>query len=346
MTMRYTQVCLHEFGYELPPVELSSDAIEERLQPLYERLKLPAGRLELMTGITTRRLWQPGTRPSIGAAAAGAAAIAKAGVDADDLECLLFTSVSRDMMEPATASFVHRALGLPPSCLLFDISNACLGFLDGMIMLANMLELRQVRAGLLVASETAEDLIASTLKHLLTDPTLTRKSIKPLFASLTIGSGAVALVMTRRDFRDSGHFLRGGACRANTVHNDLCQGGQNAEQGTLMSTDSEQLLEKGIETAAACWQSFQGELGWSKKTIDRFFCHQVGKAHAQLLFETLKLDPAKNFETLPILGNVGSVSAPITMALGIEQGALVSGQRAAILGIGSGINALMLGIDW
>jgi acyl-CoA:acyl-CoA alkyltransferase len=327
-------------------VELSSDAIEQRLQPLYERLKLPAGRLELMTGIKTRRLWQPGTRPSSGAAAAGALAIARAGVPVADLECLLFTSVSRDMMEPATASFVHRTLGLPPACLLFDISNACLGFLDGMIMLANMIELGQVKAGLLVAGETAEDLIESTLNHLLAATSLTRKSIKPLFASLTIGSGAVALVMTSREYQDTGHYLRGGACRANTAHNDLCQGGQNAEQGTLMSTDSEQLLEKGIETAAACWQAFAAELGWSKETIDRFFCHQVGKAHAQLLFETLDLDPAKNFETLPILGNVGSVSAPITMALGIEQQALVPGQRAAILGIGSGINSLMLGIDW
>jgi len=344
--MRYTNVCLHDFGYELPPVELSSTAIEERLQPLYERLKLPAGRLELMTGIKTRRLWTPGTLPSTGAAAAGRAAVAKAGVPVGDLECLLFTSVSRDMMEPSTASFVHRSLGLPPSCLLFDVSNACLGFLDGMIMLANMLELGQIRSGLLVAGETAENLIASTLAHLLADASLTRKSIKPLFASLTIGSGAVALVMSRRDCNDTGHYLRGGACRANTAHNDLCQGGQNAEQGTLMSTDSEQLLEKGIETAAACWQSFEAELAWPKASIDRFFCHQVGKAHAQLLFETLHLDPVKNFETLPSLGNVGSVSAPITMALGIEQGALAHGQRAAILGIGSGINSLMLGVDW
>jgi 3-oxoacyl-[acyl-carrier-protein] synthase-3 len=346
MTLRYTQVCLHDFGYQLPPVELSSTAIEERLQPLYERLKLPAGRLELMTGINTRRLWQPGTRPSEGAARAGAAAIARSGVDVADLGCLLFTSVSRDMMEPATASFVHRSLGLPSSCLLFDISNACLGFLDGMVMLANMLELGQIKAGLVVAGETAEDLVESTLAHLLADTSLTRKSIKPLFASLTIGSGAVALVMTRRDYWDTGHYLRGGACWAQTVHNDLCQGGQNAEQGTLMSTDSEQLLEKGIETAAACWQQFHATLGWDKRAIDRFFCHQVGKAHAQLLFETLNLDPAKNFETLPFLGNVGSVSAPITMALGIEQGALGAGQRAAILGIGSGINSLMLGIDW
>ncbi|MDR2550642.1 MAG: 3-oxoacyl-ACP synthase III [Desulfobulbus sp.] len=346
MNLRFDRVCLHAFGHALPPVELSSAAIEERLGPLYERLKLPAGRLELMTGIGSRRLWPPGTRPSDGAAAAGAAAIAHSGIDPRALECLLFTSVSRDMMEPATAAFVHRTLKLPPSCLLFDISNACLGFLDGMVMLANMLELGQVRAGLLVAGETAEDLIASTLQHLLADTTLTRKTIKPLFASLTIGSGAVALVMTRSDYLDTGHYLRGGACRANTAHNDLCQGGQNAEQGTLMSTDSEQLLGKGIETAAACWTAFRENLGWELNAIDRFFCHQVGKAHAQMLFETLRLDPAKNFETLPTLGNVGSVSAPITMALGIEQGALVPGQRAAILGIGSGINALMLGIDW
>ena len=299
-----------------------------------------------MTGIGARRLWKPGTRPSDGATEAGRLALARSGVPKEAISCLLFTSVSRDMMEPATAAFVHRSLGLPDSCLLFDISNACLGFLDGMVMLANMLELGQVDAGLVVAGETAEDLVRSTLAHLLADTSLTRKSIKPLFASLTIGSGAVAVVLTRRDFADSGHSLCGGACQAGTRYNDLCQGGQNAEQGTLMSTDSEQLLEKGIETAALCWQEFQQTLGWGAADIDRFFCHQVGRAHAQRLFSTLQLDPARNFETLPYLGNVGSVSAPITMALGIEQGALVPGQRAALLGIGSGINSLMLGIDW
>ena len=344
--MRYTNVCLHDFGYVLAPVTLSSDALEERLRPLYDRLKLPQGRLELMTGISERRLWEPGTLPSTAAAQAGKIALQKAEVPPEAVSCLLFTSVSRDMMEPATASFVHSALGLPSSCLLFDISNACLGFLDGMITLANMLELGQVEAGLLVAGETAEHLIESTLTHMLADHTLTRKTIKPLFASLTIGSGAVAVVMTSRQFSDTGHYLKGGACWANTAHNDLCQGGQNAEQGTLMSTDSEQLLIKGIETAAACWRAFQDEMGWSKESVNRFFCHQVGRAHAQLLFETLNLDPEKNFETLPRLGNVGSVSAPITMAIGIEQGALRVGDRAALLGIGSGINALMLGVDW
>ncbi len=344
--MKYSRVCLHAFGYELPPDVVTSDALELQLAPVYKRLKLPAGRLELMSGIRSRRFWKPGTRPSEGAILAGRKALLASGVDAAKIDFLVFTSVSRDMMEPATATFVHRSLGLGAQCQIFDISNACLGFLNGMIMLANMIELGQVRYGLVVAGETAEDLVNSTIEQLLNDTTLTRKSIKPAFASLTIGSGAVALVMGQKKLMDSKHYLRLGVCRANTRHNDLCQGGQNAEQGTLMSTDSELLLTQGIATAEMCWQAFLEESGWDKETIDCYFCHQVGRAHAQLLFSSLALDPKRNFETLPVLGNVGSVSAPITLAMGIEKDRLKAGQRGAILGIGSGINSLMLGIDW
>lgn len=344
--MHYAHVCLNSFGYELPPREVSSTQLEKRLAPVYERLKLPVGRLELMSGIQTRRFWNPGTRPSEAAAMAGRKALDASGVKGEDIDCLIFTSVCRDMMEPSTATFVHRTLGISEKCHVFDISNACLGFLNGMIVLANMIELGQVRRGLIVAGETAEELVESTVRHLLGAESLTRKTIKPLFASLTIGSGAVALVMEDRRLGDTGHYLVGSACQASTSHNDLCQGGQNAEQGILMSTDSEVLLEKGVETAARCWESFLTTLGWEKASIDRFFCHQVGKAHAQLLFNTLALDPTRNFETLSTLGNVGSVSAPITMAMGVEQGVLRSGDKAALLGIGSGINSLMLGIQW
>ncbi len=344
--MKYSRVCLHSFGYELPPNEVSSTDIEQQLAPVYERLKLPAGRLELMSGISSRRFWDPGTLPSHGATLAGRKALIASGVPVEEIDFLAFTSVSRDMMEPATAAFVHHELGLGEHCQIFDISNACLGFLNGMVMLANMIELGQVRYGLLVAGETAENLVQSTLKQLLADPALTRKSIKPAFASMTIGSGAVALVMGDRNQSDTGHSLVAGACRSNTRHNDLCRGGQNSNQGTLMSTDSELLLTKGIETAQMCWGAFLQETGWNKKVIDRFFCHQVGRAHAQQLFSTLDLNPSRNYETLPILGNVGSVSAPITMAMGIEDHKLQPGQRGAILGIGSGINSLMLGIHW
>lgn len=349
--MKFEHVHLHGFGYELPPRIISSEAIEERLAPVYEKLKLPKGRLELMSGIRERRFWDNGTKPSDAAVLAGRKAIAVSGIPAAEIECLIFTSVSRDMMEPATGSFVHNQLNLPARCLVFDISNACLGFLDGMIFLASMIELGQVKCGLIVAGETAETLLDSTVNKLLNDNSLTRKTIKYSFASLTIGSGAVALVMGHEQYAPGQQKFIGGAYRANSSHNELCKGGQagdsSAGQGSiLMATDSEELLKRGIETAKDTWDDFVRNLGWLPAEIDKYFCHQVGKAHARLLFERLGLEPQKNFETLSFLGNTGSVSAPVTMALGIEKGVFKKGQRAALLGIGSGINCLMLGIEW
>lgn len=344
--MRYNDVSLQAFGYQLPPRTLSSSAIEEQLAALYDRLKLPRGRLEMMSGIRERRFWDAGTRPSDGAVLAGRKALKAAGCEPSAIECLIFTSVSRDMMEPATASFVHHQLGLTKHCLVFDISNACLGFLDGMIMLANMIELGQVKNGLLVAGETAEDLVESTIRTLLADGKQTRQSIKSSFASFTIGSGAVGLVMSRATPDAGRPRLIGGTFMADTSHIDLCQGGSNGANQTLMATDSEELLKQGVAAARATWADFLADRRWAPGDIDVFFCHQVGSAHARLLCEALEIDPARNFETLAFLGNVGSVSAPITLAMGMEQQAFRPGQRAAMLGIGSGINCLMLGLEW
>ncbi|HBT97200.1 MAG TPA: 3-oxoacyl-ACP synthase III [Desulfobulbaceae bacterium] len=341
--MRY--VCLDTFAYALPPRVLTSADIEKQLAPVYQRLKLPAGRLEMMSGIKSRHLWPAGTRPSQAAALAGEKALRHAGVAPEKIGCLIFTSVSRDMLEPATASFVHQKLGLAADCLIFDLSNACLGFLDGMLMLAQMIELGRVEHGLVVAGETAEDLLASTVRTLLEDQTLTRKSIKPAFASLTIGSGSVALYMRRAVENETRPLLTHAAWLANTRHNDLCQGADGMA-GVLMATDSEELLVRGVETAAATWRKFTAYPGWGAMDIGCFFCHQVGSAHARLLCDTLAIDAAKNFQTLAHFGNTGSVSAPLTMALGIRAGAFQPGMKAALLGIGSGINCLMLGVKW
>ncbi len=343
--IHFQNVCLDTFGYALPPRVITSADIEAQLATLYQRLRLPAGRLELMSGIRERRLWPEGTRPSQAATLAGQQVLAAAHIDPADLDCLIFTSVSRDMMEPATASFVHAALGLPPTALIFDISNACLGFLDGMVMLANMLELGQVRNGLVVSGETAEELLSSTLANLQADDQISRKDIKPVFASLTIGSGSIGLYMRRVKKNEDRPRLVHGAWRANTRYSDLCHGGQSGA-ATLMATNSEELLHRGVETAEETWRVFSAKSGWRESDIDRFFCHQVGSAHARLLFSSLGLDPTKNFATLASLGNVGSVSAPITMAMAIDQGAYRPGQKGALLGIGSGINCLMLGVEW
>ena len=59
--MRFQHTVIESLATALPADALTSADIERRLAPLYERLRLPEGRLELMTGIRERRVWPAGT---------------------------------------------------------------------------------------------------------------------------------------------------------------------------------------------------------------------------------------------------------------------------------------------
>jgi 3-oxoacyl-[acyl-carrier-protein] synthase-3 len=63
------------------------------------------------------------------------------------------------------------------------------------------------------------------------------------------------------------------------------------------------------------------------------------------LYETLGLDFNKDFSTYPYLGNTGSVALPITFAIAMDTGAIEAGSKCALLGIGSGLSSIILGIQ-
>ena len=348
--MIYQNVCLEAFGYTLPTQVVTSAEIEQRLQPVYDRLKLPAGRLELMTGIRERRFWEPGRLPSQMSAASAEQAIQNAGIDRSDIGALVHSSVCRDHLEPATACAVHHGLGLPETCMIYDLSNACLGILNGMLQVANMIELGQISAGIVVGSEGGRELVENTIDVMNRDESLTRESIKPLFASLTIGSASCAVVLTSRELSQSGNRLLHATATANTEYHRLCHSGRDEAVGDnmrpLMNTDSERLMHEGIATGAETFQRFLRQADWSIEDIHRTFCHQVGAAHRRLMLDSLELSSENDFTTFEWLGNTGSVALPITMAIGMEQGVLGPQDHVAMLGIGSGINCLMLGVEW
>ena len=348
--MRYGNVCLEAFAYTLPEEVVTSAQIERCLAPLYTRLRLSEGRLQMMTGIAQRRFWPRDMLPSEKSVETAEKAIRFAGVDKQHIGALIHGSVCRDFLEPATACGVHRRLGLPDQCTIYDISNACLGLLNGLIQVANMIELGQIRAGVVVGTESSRALVETTIAQLNADTSLGRNDIKPAFASLTIGSGSAAVVLVDRALSRTGNRLLGGVAGTNTRQCGLCQSGQDqsadANMRPLMSTDAETLMHEGIAAAKETFAALLPELGWQAGDIDKTFCHQVGRTHQKLLFEALGLDAAMDYSTLEFLGNTGSVALPMTAALGIASGHLKPNDHVALLGIGSGINVIMLGVDW
>ena len=348
--MQFQRVRLASIGYTLPQEVFSSDQIEGQLSPLYDRLGLPTGRLELMTGILERRQWPRGTMPSDRSAESGQHALQAAGIPLEQIGLLVHGSVCRDYLEPATACRVHHLLGLAADCLVYDVSNACLGLLNGMLQAAAMIESGQVRAALVVGTEESRYLLETTIKTLNSDTSLTRQDIKLALASLTIGSASAAILLADEELAPHASPLLAATATANTQHHELCQSIQDVAVGEqmqpLMQTDSEALMREGIATGKTTFQRFLAQAGWSVDQIDRTICHQVSGTHRASLLEALQLDPLNDFVTFPWLGNTGSVALPITLAVAAEQQFLQPDQQLALMGIGSGINCLMLGVRW
>ncbi len=348
--MRYSRVHLQSIGYELAPVVVTSTELEERLRPAYERLRIAPGQVASLTGIEERRWWEEGDTVSRPAILAARKALEGTDVRPEDLGVLIYAGVCREGFEPATATAVAAGVGVSGGAAVYDVSNACLGVLNGIVDVANRIELGQIRAGLVTSCESARDIVETTIERLLAEPTMPR--FVQSLATLTGGSGAAAVLVTDGSFGGRPKArLEGGVYRTAPEHHQLCRWGIELDGAPrryvqTMSTDSVAVLQHGVVLGLDTWRALLAELGWTAAEVDRVVCHQVGSGHRDQILKALGVAAEKDFSTFPFLGNIGTVSVPLTAALAERRGALRSGHRVAWLGIGSGLNCLMLGARW
>jgi len=346
--MLYSNVYIEAFGYELPPNVVTSDDLEKRLQPVYEALHFKKGQLEAITGIRERRFWDPDFNMHTGAIKAARKALDVSSLTRDDIGMLIYGGVCRDNLEPATACAVADGLDLGPASQIYDVSNACLGILTGMVQTANAIELGQIRAGLIVSCESSRQIVDTTIDRLLNNRDM--EVFKKTISTLTGGSGAVAVLMADRSLSESGHRVLGGVARSAAEHHRLCVWGPDtgipASGLHLMETDSVAVLKNGVPLGIETFNAFRQEIDWSDNQPDKIICHQVGATHQRNILDALGIPPSKDFTTFKYLGNIGTVSLPITAAIADEREFLLPGDLVGFLGIGSGLNCLMLGIEW
>jgi len=319
------------------PIVVTSEELDGRLADTYRRVGLRPGILATLAGIRERRWWSQGVTFADGAAMAGAKALADSGIDPALIGLMVNTSVSRAHLEPSTAVGVHHAIGLPSSCQNFDVSNACLGFVNGMQLASAMIDTGQIEYALVVNGEDARTIHERTIERL-NRPDSTAKEVISQFASLTLGSGAAAMVLGRDDLHPEGHRVVGGVTRAATQHHGLCIGDVDE-----MHTDAKGLMDAGLDLTEAMWADAADEFDWAGG-MDCYVIHQVSQVHTSAMCGRLGIDTDRVPRTFPTRGNIGPASVPTTLAGQVEM--LEAGQRVLLMGIGSGLNASCLELRW
>lgn len=338
--MLFENVAVHSLAAVEAPNCLTSDEISDRLAPTMDRLGIRKNLLEELSGIGERRVWDEGTQPSDAATLAGEKVLDESGVDRKDIGIIINTSVSRDFLEPSTACIVHGNLGLSGECVNFDVGNACLAFLNGMDIAARMIERGEIGYALIVNGETSGPITESTISRLL-QPEITEMEFRSEFASLTLGSGAAAMVMSRADLAPEGHTYRGSITRAATEFSHLCRGNMDK-----MVTDTKTLLTEGLKLATGTFGVARKAMGWVADELDQFIIHQISKVHTEAIVQLLGLDSSRVQRIYPNFGNIGPASVPIALAKAVELGRVKRGDRVALLGIGSGLNCSMAEVIW
>ncbi len=321
---------------EAPDV-VTSSWIDEQLSATYERTGLKPGILTDLAGIDARRWWPEGVTFEQAAARAGQKALDESGIDPQRVGMLISTSVCKHHLEPSVACTVHHELDLAPSCLNFDVGNACLGFINGMQIAAAAIDTGAIDYALIVDGEGSRFTQETTIARL-QQPDATATDVFEEFASLTLGSGAAAAVLCRLDEHPEAHRLVGGIARGATQHNELCIGDLDR-----MRTDAHGLMIAGLDLAETAWKHSGHDFDW-EVGMDLYIVHQVSQRHTDLLCERLGIDPQRCPRTFPDYGNCGPAAIPITLAM--AQDDIAPGDRVLCMGIGSGLNTSFTEIVW
>jgi acyl-CoA:acyl-CoA alkyltransferase len=296
------------------PEVITSVWIDEQLQATYDRNGLRPGLLAELAGIHARRWWPADVRFDDAAAQAGEVAIQQAGIDRAQIGMLISTSVCKHHLEPSVACVVHDRLGLPTSCVNFDLANACLGFVNAMHLAATSIDAGHVDYVLIVDGEGSRQTQLATIGRLQNE-TSTAVDVFDEFASLTLGSGAAAMVMGNMDKHPDAHRFVGGIA----------------------------LLEAGLDLAEAAWKTAGEDWDW-QEGMDWYIVHQVSSVHTNLMCQRLGIDPVRVPLTYPQFGNVWPAAIPITLAKQVNH--ITPGQRVLCMGIGSGLNTSFTEIVW
>ncbi len=302
------------------------------------------------TGIEERRFAPDGWCSADLAVPACENAIENAGLTKEDIDMLVFCTLSPKHAFPGDGVYLQEKLGFPELGRFvpaMDVRNQCSGFLYGLAAAGSMVQSGMVKNVLLVGAETHSAAL---------DLTTRGRTVSSLF-----GDGAAAVVVSATD-EDRG--LRGWYLGADGRYADkLCQKvwdmsarpflpqneegvGQAAPEMMWAYMDGKHVFKNAVERmvlslTSACW-----DLRIDLADIDLFCFHQANMRINQMVAEMMKIPEDKLIHNIQRYGNTTAATIPLLLDEANRSGRLKPGMKVACTGFGSGFTWGTAILDW
>ena len=298
-------------GTNLPPEVVTNDDLAKKMDTNDGWIRERAGIRERHVGGTTSEM----------AIAAGAAAIADAGLNPDQIDLLVLATTSPDQRFPATSAVVQAGIGL--TCGAFDVNAVCAGFLYGYVTSYGLINMPGGPNRVLLCGA---DAMAS-----LTD--WTDRGTAILF-----GDGAGAVVMERHD---QGRLLGFDLGADGNLSSILY-----CDHGDFIKMEGREVFKKAVRAVVKSVNSALANAGLDASEIDVFLPHQANIRIIEAVANRVGISMDKTHNVIDHTGNTSSASIPLAMAKAQSDGVLRPGAKVCMTGFGGGMTWGTAVFEW
>jgi 3-oxoacyl-[acyl-carrier-protein] synthase-3 len=309
--------------------------------------------IQQRTGIRERRFADAGVGTADLALQATTMALADAGIDARDLDMIIFATLSPQHCFPGTGVYLQDKLGLCAGekikyvpCL--DIRNQCSGFLYGTQVATALIKSGQCQRVLLVGAETHS--------HAL-DLTTRGRTVASLFGD---GAGAVVFEATQDDRGVRGVWLGADGSNADVLAQHIwniakfpfveldAEGfGRIPPQQLFAQMDGKTVFKHAVTKITGALMQALGETKTKIEDVDLFVLHQANlRINEYVANKLLKVPEHKVVNNIERYGNTTAATIPILLAEAVRSGKLERGMKVACAAFGSGFTWGSALIDW
>jgi len=323
-------------GVYLPEQKVKSDDLMHDIGT-EKQYGMPHNWMSKQMGIIERRMAPSSMNPSeLAIRAAKDAFDSCSDFNRDLIDAVIFCGIERDKPEPATAHIIQNALGLKANHV-FDVANACFGFVDGLKLASTLVESGMISHALVVTGEVTTRVlrnVADTLKK-----GVSIADARHLWGVLSVGDAGGAVIVGQSLDGMSG-FMKFNQ-RSESRHVDLCHYKYRNDGSVDVRMNMAQIVARGFQLNKKIFEETLNELGWDG--VDWALAHQTGKATFNQTLSLHSIDENKVVKTYPYLGNITTATLAVGFKKLIDSDNLKTGDKVGGLFAGSGLVAGQFG---
>lgn len=325
-----TKVKINSVGTFLPPEIVKSTELMTEIDS-ENRYDIPNNWLSDAMGIEERRVAPANAKPSDLAIPAAREAIESCpGLDPQEIDLVIFCGIERDQPEPATAHTIQNALGLKANHV-FDMANACFGFIDAMEVASNFIKCGIVRKALITTGEVPTKVLRAAVDTLKGGVDI--KTAKNIIGALSVGDAGGAVVISASEVYDpSGFELFNTNCHSE--YYDKCIYNKREDGSIDGQMVMGQLAGAFIKYNKRLLIDTLDKLGWEE--FDWMLTHQIGKKPFERLSNMNGVNPSSMIKTFDKLGNITSATFPVSFKKLCDDASVGVGDRVGGCFGGSG----------